>query len=80
MSDASAVYSARAAAAVTPSNSTNFSPCRALYVGTGGNVVVVFENDAEITFSNVPSGAILPVRAKRVNSTNTTASTIVALY
>lgn len=80
MSNAMATYAARAAAAITPHDSTNFSPCRAIYVGTGGTVVAVFENDAAITFINVPSGAILPVRLKRVNNTSTTASSMVALY
>lgn len=74
-------FNATHAAAVTPSDATNFAACRALYVGTGGNVVVVFdESNAAVTFVNVPSGAVLPVQAKRVNSTSTTASNIVALY
>lgn len=34
---------------------------------------------ATVTFSNVPAGVILPVRAIRVNSTNTTASDLVGL-
>jgi len=69
------------AVAVTPSDSTNLSfDARALYVGTGGNVVVVFPDNSTVTFTNVQSGSILPVIAKRVNSTSTTASNIVALY
>lgn len=69
------------AAAVTPSDSTNLSyDTRAIYVGTGGNVVAVFTDNTAITFSNVPAGTILPIVVKRVNSTNTTASNIVALY
>lgn len=73
-------FPALGAFAVTPSDSANFTRCRALYIGTGGNVVVVFAESGEaITFTNVQSGTILPVQAKRVNSTNTTASNIVAL-
>lgn len=69
------------AKAVTPHDSTNFDPCRALYVGGAGTVVVVFADTGDaITFVGVPAGAILPVQAKRVNSTNTTATNIVALY
>lgn len=68
-------------AAVTPSDSVNLTYfTRALYVGTGGNVVVVSPSGTAVTFSNVPDGAILPVKAMRVNSTNTTASNIVALW
>ena len=69
------------AGAVTTSDSVNLSSiARALYVGTGGNVVAVMPNDDVVTFSSVQSGQILPVRVKRVNATNTTASNIVALY
>jgi hypothetical protein len=77
-SSAPAMYGA----AVTPHDSTNFSSaCRGLYVGGAGNVAVVFIGDgAAVTFSNVPAGTILPVSAIRVNSTNTTATNIVALW
>lgn len=69
------------AVAVTPSDTTNLSfDARAIYVGTAGNVVVVFPDNSTVTFSGVPSGSILPVIAKRINNTNTTASNIVALY
>jgi len=71
--------SASAAAAVTPSDTTGFPVCAALYVGTGGTVVAIV-NGVAITFVNAQSGSILPVRATRVNSTSTTASNIVALY
>lgn len=64
--------------AITPSDSTNFTYiARGVYVGTGGNVVVVFMDDTSATFANVPSGAVLPVMAKRVNSTSTTASNLI---
>lgn len=69
------------AAAITPSDSTNFEECRSIYVGVGGDVVVVLPGSGgAVTFTAVPSGAILPVRAKRVNSTSTTATNLVALY
>ena len=68
-------------AAVTPNDSTDLAAaCRALYVGTGGNVVAVRLDNTAVTFTGVPSGTILPVIARRVNSTSTTASNIVALY
>lgn len=69
------------AGAVTTSDSTNLSSfARALYVGVGGNIAAVMPNDDVVTFSNVPTGTILPVRVKRVNATNTTATNIVALF
>lgn len=58
---------------------TSFTPGRGLYVGTGGDVVVVTIKGQAVTFSNVPSGAILPVRASEVRVTGTTASNIVAM-
>lgn len=67
--------------AVTPHNSQNFQngPCKALYVGGAGNLVAVNELGEAITFTAVPAGTILPIQAKRVNATNTTATAIVAL-
>ena len=75
------VYLATAskAEAVTPHDTTNFSGgvCRALYVGGAGTVVAII-NGTAITFTN--ASGILPVQASRVNSTSTTATSIVALY
>jgi len=73
-------FAAVSASAVTPSDTVNLDPpARSLYVGGAGDVVVVFEDDAAITFTGVPAGTVLPVQAKRVNSTSTTATAIVAL-
>ena len=70
------------AAAVTLSDSTVLTPTpRALYIGVGGDVVVTMAADGtDVTFKNVPTGTKLPVRVSKVKSTNTTASSIVALY
>jgi hypothetical protein len=78
----SALYTAVNWAAVTPSDSANITPPnpRALFVGTAGNVAVVNKDGVATTFKNVASGQVLDVQAVRVNSTNTTASDIVALY
>lgn len=51
----------------------------ALYVGGAGIVVAVFQDDTTVNFTAV-AGEILPIRIKRVNSTNTTATLMVALY
>jgi len=69
--------------AVTPDNATNIDGdnlTRGLYVGTGGDLVAVDRDGTAITFVAVPTGAILPIRCVRVNSTSTTASDIVALF
>lgn len=68
------------AASVTPSDTEDLpTPARGLYVGTSGDVKVVTIHGESVTFSNVPIG-ILPVRAKRVYDTGTTAASIVALW
>jgi len=68
-------------AAVTPSNSTDFDVlCRALYIGGAGNVVAVMYDNTTVTFSGVPAGTLLPIACRRINSTNTTATNMVALY
>lgn len=67
--------------AITPSDDTDFDfVVRGIYVGNTGDVVVVTPYGSEVTFAAVPAGMILPVRAIRVNSTNTTASNMVGLY
>lgn len=67
--------------AVTPHNSTNLMPgCRAIYVGGDGDVVAVDRYDNAVTFVGVLAGSILPIQAKRINATNTTATNLVALY
>ncbi len=67
--------------AITKHDTDDFAfMVRGIYVGGTGNVVVVTPSGAAITFVGVPAGAVLPVKAKRVNSTNTTATSMVGLY
>lgn len=67
--------------AVVPADSdfTGNRQARALYIGTTGNIHVTTVTGVELTFNNVPVG-FLPVSVKRVWSTGTTASNIVALW
>lgn len=68
-------------AAVTPSDATDQTQqFRALYIGGAGNVAIVSATGAVVTFVGLAAGTILPVSGIRVNSTNTTATSIVALY
>jgi hypothetical protein len=62
--------------AVTPGTPLNV-PCRSLYVGGAGNVVVTAADGTSVTFAAV-AGSILPVVTKLVSSA--TATGIVALY
>jgi len=51
----------------------------AVYVGGAGIVVAVFQDDSTAQFTAV-AGEILPLAIKRVNSTTTSATLMVALY
>jgi len=63
--------------AVTPSDTVDLPVLtRGIYVGGAGDVVVVFKNDATATFTAVPAGTLLPVAARRINSTGTTATNL----
>lgn len=73
--------SARFAGVVTPSDATVLVVTRGLYIGGAGNVNVTMEGDqADVLFSGVPAGTVLPIRVSKVKSTSTTATLIVALY
>lgn len=65
-------------AAITPSDTIqqNYS---GIYVGGAGNVAVVLESGATVTFTAPPVGTILPVRVQKVNATNTTATLLIGL-
>jgi hypothetical protein len=51
----------------------------AIYVGGAGVVVAVRKDGTTVNFTAV-AGGILPIKAKRVNATSTTATLLVALY
>lgn len=67
--------------AITPSDSVNFSfVTRGIYVGVTGDVAVVTKDGTAITYKNAVQGSVIPVRALRVNATNTTATDLVGLH
>lgn len=73
--------SASRAVAVTPHDTNDLANvARALWVGGAGNVAVLLSEDSSaVTFVGVAAGTLLPLRAKRVLSTGTTATSIVAV-
>ena len=76
---ADATAPAGSAFACVPSDSTVLPTTRGLYVGGGGNVVVVMANDENtVTFTNVLAGSILPIQVIKVMAA-TTATNIVVL-
>jgi hypothetical protein len=62
--------------AITPDDNTDLAlTTRAVYTGKGGTLVCFLADDsAEVTFTNVPAGQIMPLRLRRVKATGTTAS------
>jgi hypothetical protein len=72
---------ARNCLAIVPNDASDLAAVtKAIYVGTGGNLVVrMLDSDADVTFANVPTGTVLPIRARAVRATGTTASQIVGL-
>ncbi len=67
---------------VTPDDSGELSMItRALFIGIGGNIKCILKNDSDpVTFNNIVSGSILPLRVKKVFDTDTTALNIIGLY
>jgi hypothetical protein len=65
--------------AITPADADLVAPVRALYIGGLGNVTINDTGNGQVTFHNVQTGTILPVMARRVWATGTTATNIVGL-
>jgi hypothetical protein len=70
------------AAAVFPHDANPLADIpKALFIGTGGNLVLRGSGGgADVTFKNLPSGSTLAFRAEFVRAAGTTAADIVALY
>jgi hypothetical protein len=67
--------------AVTPSDGLALPETpKALYVGTGGSIVLQgVGGGGDVTLANVPGGCVLPIRVAFVRASGTTAADIVAL-
>lgn len=78
---ASVADPARQAIAVTPHDSNEIAVLpRALFVGTGGTVILrAVDSAADVTLKNVAGGQILDIRARYVRATGTTAADFVGL-
>lgn len=68
------------AAAVTPSDTVNFSDVSVVYSGSGGVIRVLTAQGSTVTFNNVAAGVVLPVQVIRVFSTATTATNMVRIF
>lgn len=66
--------------AITPHDTNDLAEVtRSVYVGTGGDVVIVDRHGSQVTWKNAQTGSILPIRAARVLLTGTTASNLIGL-
>lgn len=66
---------------ITPNDSADLAiGATAIYIGSDGNITVDTSFGDTVAFVGVLSGTVLPVRARRVYSTGTTASNLVGLY
>jgi hypothetical protein len=69
------------AQAITPSDTADLGFITlALFIGSGGDVAVNLPDGSPITLAAVPAGTTIPIRASRVLSTGTGASSIVAMW
>jgi uncharacterized membrane protein len=65
---------------VTKSDDTIVN-CQSVYVGGAGNVAVIpINSTAAVTFTAVPAGTWIPVACKKIMSTNTTATLMIAAF
>lgn len=72
---------AEKAYAITPDDNADLpTATRSIYVGTGGDLKVdMVDSGTGVVFKNLPDGALLPIRVKKVYTTDTTALNLVAL-
>ena len=70
------------AAAITPADSTPLANVpRAIYIGGSGNVSVkMADNNSQVVFFGLSAGTVLSASVSYVNSTNTTATSLIALW
>ena len=66
-------------AVTTDDNSDLPRIARGLYVGGAGDITLVTFRGTEVAFVGVSAGTILPVVARRVKATGTTATDVVGL-
>jgi hypothetical protein len=77
----SLVAPARNCFSITPNDTAAlpFVP-KAIYIGTGGNLVIrAIDSSSDVTFTNVPNGTILDIRATSIRATGTSATNLIGL-
>lgn len=71
---------ARRLVAITPHDTNDLAyVTKAVYIGTGGTISIIAADDTAAVSLTVQDGAVLPIRAKRIRETGTTATGIVGM-
>ena len=71
---------AQGAEAITPHDTNVIGITRGIYIGGAGDVALYSLDGNLVTFVGCLAGSVLPVVTKRVMSTNTSATNLIALY
>jgi len=66
--------------AVTPSDSVDLPALTEAIWAGGAGVIAAVEQDGGVVNFTCVAGTLVPIKARRINSTNTTATALVALY
>jgi len=56
---------------VTPNDTTDCIPHKAIWIGGAGNLVVTCADGSDYTITGVLGGSLLPLQAKRIKTTST---------
>jgi hypothetical protein len=63
---------------ITPDDDNDLAQiANAIYCGGAGDIVLVTPSGAQLTFSAVAAGTVLPFKAKKVLATGTTATNLI---
>ena len=71
---------AKDAFAISGNDSTDLATfTRSIYVGGSGNIKLTTIDGSTVTFNGVIAGSIIPIRAKRIFPTGTSATNLIGL-
>jgi hypothetical protein len=58
----------------------NGKPTRAIFIGTTGTLNVVRPDGVSVAWPSIPAGTVLPIAARQINSSGTSATGLMLLY
>lgn len=74
------LYFPNDATVITPADGSDLPKSGLVYVGGAGDVKITTLAGTDITFYGMPAGAVIPVRAKKVFSSETSATKLVLCH